>query len=56
MEKRGFFGYKHVNSLHVKLEIGLFFIYFVSSIIYVNSNENANVGYALFIFLEHYGR
>lgn len=50
MEKRGFFGYKHVNSLHVKLEIGLFFIYFVSSIIYVNSNENANVGYALFIF------
>ncbi|WP_214328966.1 DUF4181 domain-containing protein, partial [Bacillus paranthracis] len=22
MEKRGFFGYKHVNSLHVKLEIG----------------------------------
>ena len=48
-EKR-LFGYKHVNSLHVKLEIGLFFIYFVSSIIYVNSNENANVGYALFIF------
>ncbi len=45
-----------MNSLHVKLEIGLFFIYFVSSIIYVNSNENANVGYALFIFLEHYGR
>ena len=39
-----------MNSLHVKLEIGLFFIYFVSSIIYVNSNENANVGYALFIF------
>ncbi|KAB2459877.1 DUF4181 domain-containing protein [Bacillus sp. CH126_4D] len=50
MEKRGFFGYKHVNSLHVKLEIGLFIIYFVSSIIYVNSDENANIGYAFFIF------
>ena len=50
MEKRGFFGYKHVNSLHVKLEIVLFIIYFVSSMIYVTSNENANVGYALFIF------
>lgn len=56
MEKRGFFGYKHVNSLHVKLEIVLFIIYFVSSMIYVTSNENANVGYALFIFLERYGR
>ena len=55
MEKRGFFGYKHVNSLHVKLEIVLFIIYFVSSMIYVTSNENANVGYALFI-LERYGR
>ncbi len=41
MEKRGFFGYKHVNSLHVKLEIVLFIIYFVSSMIYVTSNENA---------------
>ncbi|CAM3896131.1 hypothetical protein BACERE00185_05879 [Bacillus mobilis] len=56
MEKRGFFGYKHVNSLHVKLEIGLFIIYFVSSMIYVNSDENANIGYAFFIFLQHYGR
>ena len=50
MEKRGFFGYKHVNSLHVKLEIVLFIIYFVSIIIYVNRDENANIGYAFFIF------
>ncbi|MGD6888034.1 DUF4181 domain-containing protein [Bacillus mobilis] len=50
MEKRGFFGYKHVNSLHVKLEIGLFIIYFVSIMIYINSDGNANVGYAFFIF------
>ncbi len=50
MEKRGFFGYKHVNSLHVKLEIGLFIIYFVSSMIYINSDENANIGCAFFIF------
>ncbi len=50
MEKKGFFGYKHVNSLHVKLKIGLFFIYFVSGIIYVNSYENANAAYVLFTF------
>ncbi|MGN4443495.1 DUF4181 domain-containing protein [Bacillus cereus group sp. MYBK79-1] len=50
MEKRGLFRYKHVNSLHVKLKIGLFFIYFVSGIIYVNSYENANVAYVLFTF------
>ncbi|MFE9078228.1 DUF4181 domain-containing protein [Bacillus mobilis] len=50
MEKRGFFGYKHVNSLHVKLEIVLFIIYFVSSMIYLNCDENANIGYAFFIF------
>lgn len=50
MEKRGFFGYKHVNSLHVKLKIGLFFIYFISGIIYVNSYETANVAYILFTF------
>ncbi|MED3126188.1 DUF4181 domain-containing protein [Bacillus wiedmannii] len=50
MEKRGFFGYKYVNSLHVKLEIVLFIIYFVSIIIYVNRDENANIGYAFFIF------
>ncbi|PKJ54118.1 DUF4181 domain-containing protein [Bacillus sp. SN10] len=50
MEKRGFFGYKHVNGLHVTLEIVLFIIYFVSSMIYVNSDENAKIGYAFFIF------
>ncbi|PEL17813.1 polysugar degrading enzyme [Bacillus wiedmannii] len=50
MQKRGFFGYKHVNSLHVKLEISLFIIYLISGFIYINSFENANVGYAFFIF------
>ncbi|MCU5376292.1 DUF4181 domain-containing protein [Bacillus cereus] len=50
MPKSRFLGYKHVNSLHVKLEIVLFIIYFVSIMIYVNSNENANIGYAFFIF------
>ncbi|WP_242309354.1 DUF4181 domain-containing protein [Bacillus cereus group sp. BfR-BA-01331] len=50
MEKRGFFGYKHVNSLHVKLEIGLFFIYFIGSMVYTNNFQNANVGYAFFAF------
>ena len=33
MEKRGFFGYKHVNSLHVKLEIGLIIIYVIVVVI-----------------------
>ncbi|MEI5891957.1 DUF4181 domain-containing protein [Bacillus cereus] len=47
MKKRGFFGYKHVNSLHVKLEIVLFFIYFITCFTYVN---NENVGYVMFIF------
>lgn len=50
MEKRGFFGYKYVNSLHVKLKIVLFFICFISGIIYVNSYENVNVAYVLFTF------
>ncbi|AJG57901.1 MULTISPECIES: DUF4181 domain-containing protein [Bacillus] len=50
MPKSRFWGYKHVNSLHVKLEIGLFIIYFVSSMIYINSDENSNIGYAFFIF------
>lgn len=50
MPKSRFWRYKHVNSLHVKLEIGLFIIYFVSIMIYVNSDENANIGYACFIF------
>lgn len=47
MEKRGFIDYKYVNSLHVKLEIGLFIIYFISCFISVNSE---NVGYVFFIF------
>lgn len=56
MPKSRFWGYKHVNSLHVKLEIGLFIIYFVSSMIYINSDENSNIGYAFLFFLQHYGR
>ncbi|WP_433772291.1 DUF4181 domain-containing protein [Bacillus wiedmannii] len=47
MKKRGFFGYKYVNSLHMKLEIVLFFIYFITCFTYVNSE---NVGYVMFIF------
>lgn len=47
MKKRGFFQYKHVNSLHVNLEIGLFIIYFMTCFIYVNIE---NIGYVFFIF------
>lgn len=47
MKKRGFFDYKYVNSLHRKLEIILFFIYFITCFTYVNSE---NVGYVMFIF------
>ncbi|EJS68868.1 DUF4181 domain-containing protein [Bacillus cereus] len=47
MKKRGLFGYKYVNSLHMKLEIVLFFIYFITCFTYINSE---NVGYVMFIF------
>ncbi|EJQ51369.1 Uncharacterized protein BWINRASL_02596 [Bacillus mycoides] len=50
MPKRGFWGYKHVNSLHVKLEIGLFIIYLITSFIYLTTFENSNAGYAFFTF------
>ncbi|OSX98499.1 DUF4181 domain-containing protein [Bacillus nitratireducens] len=51
MPKSGFWGYKHVNSLHVKLEIGLFIIYLVTSFIYIYKFENANIGYAIITYL-----
>ncbi|EJR54939.1 hypothetical protein IIM_01879 [Bacillus cereus VD107] len=51
MSKRGFWGYKHVNSLHIKMEIGLFIVYLIASIIYMYKFENANMGYALFTYL-----
>ena len=51
MEKRGFFGYKHVNSLHVKLEIGLIIIYVISSCYYMFKFENAKMAYVMFTYL-----
>ncbi|MBE7145856.1 DUF4181 domain-containing protein, partial [Bacillus paranthracis] len=49
--KRGFFGYKHVNSLHVKLEIGLIIIYVISSCYYMFKFENAKMAYVMFTYL-----
>ncbi|PEA24272.1 hypothetical protein CN923_22475 [Bacillus cereus] len=51
MPKSSFWGYKHVNSLHVKLEIGLFIIYLVTSFIYIYKFENTNIGYAIITYL-----
>ncbi|MDP7989181.1 DUF4181 domain-containing protein [Bacillus sp. MHSD_36] len=51
MPKSRFLGYKHVNSLHVKLEVGLFIIYLITSFIYIYKFENANIGYAILIYL-----
>ena len=49
-EKR-LFGYKHVNSLHVKLEIGLIIIYVISSCYYMFKFENAKMAYVMFTYL-----
>ncbi|PFV67794.1 polysugar degrading enzyme [Bacillus sp. AFS059628] len=49
--KRGFFGYKHVNSLHVKIEIGLIIIYVISSCYYMFKFENAKMAYVMFVYL-----
>ncbi|MGE7881595.1 DUF4181 domain-containing protein [Bacillus sp. NPDC094077] len=49
--KRVFWGYKHVNSLHVKLEKGLFIVYLIASFIYIFKYESANIGYAIFTYL-----
>ncbi|PER81868.1 DUF4181 domain-containing protein [Bacillus cereus] len=51
MPKSVFEGYKHVNSLHVKLEIVLFIIYLIASFIYIYKFENANIGYAIMTYL-----
>ncbi|AZJ20875.1 DUF4181 domain-containing protein [Bacillus wiedmannii] len=51
MEKRGFFGYKHVNSLHVKIEIGLIIIYIIGSCYYMFKFENSKMAYVMFIYL-----
>ncbi|EOO21158.1 MULTISPECIES: DUF4181 domain-containing protein [Bacillus] len=51
MEKRGLFGYKHVNSLHVKLEIGLIIIYVIASCYYMFKFENSKMAYAIFTYL-----
>ncbi|PDZ05605.1 hypothetical protein COE20_11830 [Bacillus cereus] len=51
MSKSRFWGYKHVNSLHVKLEVGLFIIYLITSFIYIYKFENANIGYAIITYL-----
>lgn len=42
--------YKHVNSLHVKLEIGLFIVYLILSFIYLFKAENANIGIVVLIY------
>ena len=42
--------YKHVNSLHVKLEIGLFIVYLIVSFIYLFKVENANIGIAVLTY------
>ncbi|HDR4560021.1 DUF4181 domain-containing protein [Bacillus cereus] len=47
MEKKGFFLYKPVNSLHAKLEKGFFIIGFLAIFIYYGIVENANAGYVL---------
>ncbi|AYF06852.1 MULTISPECIES: DUF4181 domain-containing protein [Bacillus] len=51
VEKRGIFGCKHVNSLHVKLEIGLIIIYVIGSCYYMFEFENAKMAYVMFTYL-----
>lgn len=52
MPKIGFWGYKkHVNSLHKKLEIGLLFIYLITSFIFIFKFENLNIAYVIFTYL-----
>ncbi|MGE6363507.1 polysugar degrading enzyme [Bacillus cereus] len=51
MKKRRLFGYKHVNSLHIKLEIGLIIIYIIASCYYMFKFENSKMAYAIFIYL-----
>ncbi|PGR71687.1 hypothetical protein COC43_27055 [Bacillus thuringiensis] len=52
MPKGGFWGYKkHVNSLHKKLEIGLLFIYLITSFICIFKFESVNIAYVIFTYL-----
>ncbi|MFJ8353697.1 DUF4181 domain-containing protein [Bacillus paramycoides] len=52
MPKKGFWGYnKHVNSLHKKLEIGLLFVYLITSFIYIFKFESANIWFVIFTYL-----
>ncbi|QWG33878.1 DUF4181 domain-containing protein [Bacillus mycoides] len=52
MPKIGFWGYtKHVNSLHKKLEIGLLFIYLITSFIFIFKFESVNIAYVIFTYL-----
>ncbi|HDR3491485.1 DUF4181 domain-containing protein [Bacillus wiedmannii] len=52
MPKSGFWGYKkHVNSLHKKLEIGLMFIYLITSFIFIVKFESVNITYVIFTYL-----
>ncbi|MDH4421713.1 MULTISPECIES: DUF4181 domain-containing protein [Bacillus] len=52
MPKIGFWGYKkHVNSLHKKLEIGLLFIYLITSFIFIFKFESINIAYVIFTYL-----
>lgn len=52
MPKIGFWGYKkHVNSLHKKLEIGLLFIYLITSFIFIFKFESVNIAYVIFPYL-----
>ncbi|MDA2634064.1 DUF4181 domain-containing protein [Bacillus cereus] len=52
MPKGGFWGYKkHVNSLHKKLEIGLLFIYLITSFIFIFKFESVNIAYVIFTYL-----
>ena len=52
MPKIGFWGYKkHVNSLHKKLEIGLLFIYLITSFIFIFKFESLNIAYVIFTYL-----
>ncbi|PGS26021.1 hypothetical protein COC59_10405 [Bacillus cereus] len=52
MPNRGFWGYKkHVNSLHKKLEIGLLFIYLITSFIFLVKFESVTIAYVIFTYL-----
>ncbi|PEI83872.1 DUF4181 domain-containing protein [Bacillus toyonensis] len=52
MPKIVFWGHKkHVNSLHKKLEIGLLFIYLITSFIFIFKFESINIAYVIFTYL-----